>query len=284
MLKKTTLAVLLVSFIGILVWGGVNRTLAKSNDGAGGNANNQNSEHVEYAEGNGVQQRGSGNQGQGNYAQNETHEEEATEGIALQADALAQGQSNGNGFQVDQTKENYAAPADGTSNSYGVSGENQATASGQGNSNGGGRGNGNGGGNGQGGGYEPLTATEIEALQLALNDEYHALAVYQSVIASFGESVPFVEIAQSEQKHIDALVNQFNKHGLPVPENPWLGQIPAFDSVQQACQTGVAAEMDNAGVYDQLFSMTDNVSLTRVFTNLRNASLNSHLPQFQACQ
>ena len=119
---------------------------------------------------------------------------------------------------------------------------------------------------------------------MALNDEYHALAVYQSVIATFGNVEPFVEIAQSEQKHIDALVNQFNKYGLTVPENPWIGNVPTFDSLQQACQVGVEAEIANADLYTQLFSMTDDARLTRVFTNLSNASLNSHLPEFEACQ
>jgi hypothetical protein len=119
---------------------------------------------------------------------------------------------------------------------------------------------------------------------MALDDEYHTLAVYLSVIETFGEVEPFVEIAASEQRHIGALVNQLTKNGLTIPENPWIGQIPPFDSVQQACQAGAQAEIDNAGLYDQLFSMTDDPALIRVFTNLSNASLNSHLPQFEACE
>ena len=129
-----------------------------------------------------------------------------------------------------------------------------------------------------------VIATEIEALYMALDDEYHALAVYQSVIDTFGPIDPFVKIAASEERHIEALINQLNKHGLTIPENPWLGIIPAFESVEQACQTGVQAEIDNVALYDQLFSMTDDTGLIRVFTNLSNASLNSHLPQFEACQ
>lgn len=290
MLKKIIAAVLLTGFIGILVWGGVNRTLAKTNDSEGRNANNQSAEHIEYteastehaeyAEGNGVQQRGNGNQG--NYAQDEAHDTESFEHSNEQDTAFSQGQDNGNGVQADTDEENAAALADGTGNGYGSNGENQAES--QGNGNRGERGNGTGNGQGQGGGSDPLTATEIEALTMALDDEYHALAVYQSVIATFGEVEPFTEIAVSEQRHIDALVNQFDKHGLSIPENPWIGNVPIFDSVQQACQTGVEAEIANAALYDQLFSMTDDPRLTQVFTNLSNASLNSHLPEFQACQ
>ncbi|MFC1997014.1 hypothetical protein ACFLXI_05325 [Chloroflexota bacterium] len=58
MLKKITIGILSIGFIGILVWGGVNRTLAKSNDSDGRNANNQSVGRDEFSVGNGVQQRG----------------------------------------------------------------------------------------------------------------------------------------------------------------------------------------------------------------------------------
>jgi hypothetical protein len=264
MLKKTIIAGLLVGFIGILVWGGVNRTLAKTSDSSGGNANSQ------AAAGNGTQQRGYGNQGKN--SEEECDEEGPYGNVNGQTDTSAQEQSNGNG----------PSSEDDTGNSYGVADDHQTQGQAQGNGNRGGRGNGN--GAGQGAGYDPITATEIEALNMALDDEYHALVVYQSVIAKFGEVEPFVEIAASEQRHIDALVNQFNKHGLSVPENTWIGNVPIFDSLQQACQAGVEAEIANADLYNQLFSMTDDPSLTRVFTNLSNASWISHLPQFEACQ
>jgi hypothetical protein len=239
MLKKIILAVLLSGFIGVLVWGGVNRTQAKSNDSDGRDANNQNATLAEYSEGNGVQPRG--NSDHETFSDEEGH----------------QGYGNGQTDTGSQIESRAIA-------------ENQAETGGQ--------------GNGNRGGSDPLTTTEIEALNLALNDEFHALAVYQSVMATFGEVEPFVEIAVSEQRHIDALINQFNKHGLLVPENPWIGNVPTYDSLQQACQAGVEAEIANTDLYDKLFSMTDDPRLTQVFTNLSSASWNSHLPQFEACQ
>ncbi|MFC1997015.1 DUF2202 domain-containing protein [Chloroflexota bacterium] len=101
---------------------------------------------------------------------------------------------------------------------------------------------------------------------------------------TFGQVEPFVDIVVSEKRHIDALSNQFIKHNLQVPENPWIDNNPSFDNLQQACQVGVEAEIANVDLYDQLFSITDDSSLTRVFTNLSKASLNNHLPQFEACQ
>jgi hypothetical protein len=177
----------------------------------------------------------------------------------------------GNGFQrfgrgsidVNETQNEY---------NYGTQGNNYR----------GGRGNN--GSKGQRGGFEPLDDLEIQALKMALDDEYHALAVYESVIATFGSVEPFVEIALSEQRHIDALVNQFDKQGILVPDNNWIGNIPAFDSIQSACQAGVGAEIANVDLYNRLFSMTDDSRLIQVFTNLSRASQESHLPQFESCQ
>jgi hypothetical protein len=232
MFNKVLSGILFTCFIGILIWGGVNRTLAKTN----GNENNVSQQEISNKNTKGVQPRGNHN------LDEDVHKEECDED-----------HSSGNTFLE-----------------Y------------KGNGNRGGQGNAR--NKGQGGGSDPLTATEIEALNLALDDEYHAFAVYASVIDTFGEVEPFVEILSSEQRHINALTNQLVKLGVQVPANRWIGTIQTFDSLKKACQAAVTAEVANANLYDQLFNMTDDPNLTRVFTNLRNASLNSHLPKFQECQ
>ena len=124
----------------------------------------------------------------------------------------------------------------------------------------------------------------MKALHLALDDEYHALATYLSVMETFGEVEPFASIAESEQRHIAALINQFNKYGIPVPENSWSGTITPFDNISQACQVGVQTEIANADLYAELFDVTENQSLIRVFTNFSRVSIERHLPEFQVCQ
>jgi hypothetical protein len=244
MLKKMILVLLLVGFTGILVWGGINRTLAKSNDSYDveelrGQQNRQsNTKQDNHEENIDLNQKGSN---EALYDYGIDNKSQLTEGRAADFS-----QDHGGGYR-------------------------------------GGR-NGDSSRRGQGGSSEPLDEQEIEALHMALNDEYHALAVYQSVMATFGQVDPFVEITQSEQRHIDALVNQFEKYDILVSGNPWIGNIPAFESVEQACQAGVEAEIENAALYDMLFSMTDKPTLIQVFSNLRRASFESHLPQFEACQ
>jgi hypothetical protein len=129
----------------------------------------------------------------------------------------------------------------------------------------------------------PLTSQEVEGLLLALNDEYHAWAVYDQVIADFGEVRPFINIRSSEQRHIDALVNLFETNDVPIPGNPWIGNVPSFDSKQAACQAGVDAEIANAALYDELFASTERGDFLQVYQALQQASLDKHLPAFQRC-
>lgn len=129
----------------------------------------------------------------------------------------------------------------------------------------------------------PLDAAEVEALQRAVLEEYGALNTYQAVIAQFGAVQPFSAIARSEQQHVNALLRQATRAGVAAPVNPGLAVSPEWGSVADACQTGVDAEIADAALYDELFQVTDNAELVRVYTNLQAASLNHHLPAFEAC-
>ncbi len=128
-----------------------------------------------------------------------------------------------------------------------------------------------------------LSESEVEALLMALEDEYKAWSVYEQVIADFGAVRPFTSIQRAEENHIAALVTLFDGYGLEVPANEWPGNVPTFDTLAEACEAGVQAEIDNAALYDQLFSMIENPDLIRVFTALQRASQEQHLPAFERC-
>ena len=129
----------------------------------------------------------------------------------------------------------------------------------------------------------PLTTSEATDLQDAILEEYGALNLYNAVIAQFGSVIPFSQIALSEQMHVNALVRQATKYGVSIPANPGLA-APNFASLETACQAGVAAEIADAALYDELMAGTTHTDLLRVYQMLQNASLNSHLPAFQICQ
>jgi hypothetical protein len=128
-----------------------------------------------------------------------------------------------------------------------------------------------------------LTDTEIRALTEALDDEYKAWATYDQVIADFGEVTPFRHIREAEARHIAALRTLFARYALAVPENPWPGRVPRFASLTEACAAGVAAEIENAGLYERLLSATGRPDILGVFRRLQAASQERHLRAFERC-
>lgn len=123
------------------------------------------------------------------------------------------------------------------------------------------------------------------ALNRAIDDEYKALATYEKTIETIGSKRPFSMIVRAEEQHISALKSLFDKYGITIPENQWMGKADAPASLTEACQTGVSAETANAKLYrDELLPAVRNYEdITGVFTNLMNASQRNHLPAFERC-
>ena len=113
--------------------------------------------------------------------------------------------------------------------------------------------------------------------------EYAAYAVYDAVIQEYGQIEPYLSIRQAEANHIAALQRQLDLYGVEYPkENPYLGKIEAPGDLEAFAQAGVAAEIANVEMYDQLLSkVADYPSIVQVFENLRAASQNQHLPVFK---
>lgn len=128
-----------------------------------------------------------------------------------------------------------------------------------------------------------LSRQETEALHEALEDEYRAWATYNQVIVDFGPVRPFVNIRESEARHIEALMALFTRYGLTVPENTWVGRAQRYPDVEAACEAGVAAEIDNGAMYDRLLAVAGHTDIQAVFANLKDASQHRHLAAFQRC-
>ncbi len=126
-----------------------------------------------------------------------------------------------------------------------------------------------------------LTQAEIVALHAALDDEYKAWTIYDQVIHDHGPERPFINIVESEARHIEALRVLFECYGVAVPGNPWAGRVPRYASTREACQAGVEAEVENAALYERLMRSTEREDILAVFENLRRASQERHLPAFR---
>jgi hypothetical protein len=132
----------------------------------------------------------------------------------------------------------------------------------------------------------PLSVAEKDALQDAIDEEYLARDTYEFVLDKLGADVtPFNRIALSEQQHVDALSALFEEYSLTTPGDAGLAADPIFTDRAEACQIGVDAEKRDIALYDELLA-SDNIKhadMIQVFTNLRAASLNDHLPAFEQC-
>jgi len=127
-----------------------------------------------------------------------------------------------------------------------------------------------------------MTMSLEEALRAALDDEYHARATYRAVIDAFGEVRPFIHIVESEERHIEALERQCEKHGVEVPADEWTRRVSAPESLRQACENAVKAERDNAGLYEKLIEAVDEYpDVQETFRRLSEASQERHLPAFE---
>lgn len=122
------------------------------------------------------------------------------------------------------------------------------------------------------------------ALIEAINDEYKSRASYHAVITKFGEIRPFINIVAAEGRHINALLPLFAKYNIAVPEDTWDLRVTAPETILEACQQGVADELENADMYDRLLDVTaDYPDVQAVLMNLQRASKENHLPAFQRC-
>ena len=113
--------------------------------------------------------------------------------------------------------------------------------------------------------------------------EYAAYASYAAVLETYGDVEPYATIAEAELRHIEALQRLLDKYGVAYPTmNPYLGSISAPADLSTAAQAWADGEVANVLLYDELLEKVGGYTdITRVFTNLRRASLEAHLPAFQ---
>lgn len=128
-----------------------------------------------------------------------------------------------------------------------------------------------------------VSMDELESMMTVLiNDEYKARAEYEAIIDEFGEQAPFTNLVRAETNHINALANLFENYGLEVPEDNGASVAVVPDTLQEAYEIGVEAEIANAALYEEYLSQDLPNAVETVFTNLMNASAEKHLPTFEA--
>lgn len=122
-----------------------------------------------------------------------------------------------------------------------------------------------------------------QTMRIALYDEYRSHATYQKVVDTFGPINPFVHIVQAEERHIAHMEALLMQHGVPPVANDWYPRVSVYASLVENCEAGVAAEIQNIAMYDQLLPYAETPDVRDTFFRLQAASFNHHLPAFRSC-
>lgn len=130
------------------------------------------------------------------------------------------------------------------------------------------------------GALEDEDLTIIDMLTYAVQDEYLAHGEYEAIMGKFGTQKPYSNIVLSEETHLSYLKEVYASYDLEFPDDESNGHIVVPNTLLEAAQTGVKAEVDNIAMYELFLSydLPDNVK--NVFTILRDGSEN-HLSAFQ---
>lgn len=122
-----------------------------------------------------------------------------------------------------------------------------------------------------------------QVLRIAVYDEFKAYEAYSKIIEKFGAVQPFVNIKEAEARHYSALIPLLEKYGVEVPVNDWANKIEIPNTYVECCELGVASEIKNIAMYDNLLSFTQEPDIRDVLYRLQAASYNNHLPAFRSC-
>jgi len=123
----------------------------------------------------------------------------------------------------------------------------------------------------------------IDALSEALEDEYQARATYRKVIERFGPVRPFANIVEAENRHVAALLAQFDRLGVTPPADSWPERVQAPETLALACAAAVRAEIENDALYARLIDRVSDTRVRSVMQRLQEASRLRHLPAFRRC-
>lgn len=122
-----------------------------------------------------------------------------------------------------------------------------------------------------------------QVLRIAVYDEFKAYETYTKVIEKFGFVQPFVNIKEAESRHYSTLIPLLEKYGIEVPINNWASKIELPNTYIECCEVGVAAEIRNITMYDNLLLHIQEEDIKDILFRLQAASFNNHLPTFRNC-
>lgn len=120
-----------------------------------------------------------------------------------------------------------------------------------------------------------------QVLRIAVYDEFKAYETYSKIIDKFGYVQPFVNIKEAEAIHYAALIPLLQKYNVEIPMNNWQDKIEVPNTLIECLELGVASEINNIAMYDNLISYVQEEDVKDTLFKLQAASYNNHLPAFR---
>jgi len=122
-----------------------------------------------------------------------------------------------------------------------------------------------------------------QILQIAVYDEFEAYETYKRIIEKFGNINPFVNIKEAEAVHYTTLIQLMQKYNIEVPINNFQTAIIDIpNTVIECCELGVAQEIGNIAMYNNLLGFARDNDIIDILFQLQAASYNNHLPAFRS--
>ena len=122
--------------------------------------------------------------------------------------------------------------------------------------------------------------TLLDMLTYAVEDEYLAHGEYIEIMDRFDVDRPYGNIARSEEMHLSFLSEVYGSYGIPFPEDTSSDHLIIPESLLEAAETGVQAEIDNIAMYEKFMTYDLPENIYTVFEALMKGS-ESHLLAFQ---
>ena len=118
----------------------------------------------------------------------------------------------------------------------------------------------------------------LAVLSEVLQSEYRARAIYQAALDRFAEVAPFVHLAETSERQIDALRQLHRRNRVEPPADRWMGQIERPQTLEQARLEAIAVEIDTAETCERLLDKVDEPVARRILSQLEEASRYQRLP------
>jgi hypothetical protein len=82
-----------------------------------------------------------------------------------------------------------------------------------------------------------------------------------------------MQIKETELRHIDALLQLFQKYNTPVPQNIAETLVSTPETIKMAYALGVQGEIENIGMYERFLTYDIPSEMRAVYTRLRVTAL-----------